>query len=68
MATGLGVGAAWATPASILLASLIVSGECSQMKCWQFVNTGISLLYSGAQRGARTHDPEIKSLMLYRLS
>ena len=22
----------------------------------------------GAQRGARTHDPEIKSLMLYRLS
>ena len=24
--------------------------------------------YNGAQRGARTHDPEIKSLMLYRLS
>ena len=23
---------------------------------------------NGAQRGARTHDPEIKSLMLYRLS
>ena len=23
---------------------------------------------SGAQRGARTHDPEIKSLVLYRLS
>ena len=23
---------------------------------------------AGAQRGARTHDPEIKSLMLYRLS
>ncbi len=33
-----------------------------------------SIFYSGfylkhiAQRGARTHDPEIKSLMLYRLS
>ena len=24
--------------------------------------------YLVAQRGARTHDPEIKSLMLYRLS
>ena len=24
--------------------------------------------HNGAQRGARTHDPEIKSLMLYRLS
>ena len=24
--------------------------------------------YDDAQRGARTHDPEIKSLMLYRLS
>ncbi len=23
---------------------------------------------ASAQRGARTHDPEIKSLMLYRLS
>ena len=28
----------------------------------------LSPVTSGAQRGARTHDPEIKSLMLYRLS
>ena len=28
----------------------------------------MSLYKSFAQRGARTHDPEIKSLMLYRLS
>ena len=28
----------------------------------------ITKLQIYAQRGARTHDPEIKSLMLYRLS
>ena len=27
-----------------------------------------NILIISAQRGARTHDPEIKSLMLYRLS
>ena len=28
----------------------------------------IKIENNGAQRGARIHDPEIKSLMLYRLS
>ena len=30
------------------------------------VNRVLALITFGAQRGARTHDPEIKSLMLYR--
>ena len=29
---------------------------------------GLEKKFKCAQRGARTHDPEIKSLMLYRLS
>ncbi len=32
------------------------------------VNLGEGTTKMFAQRGARTHDPEIKSLMLYRLS
>jgi hypothetical protein len=39
---------------------------------WQaLIERNAGLRYSqklAAQRGARTHDPEIKSLMLYRLS
>ena len=43
-----------------------------QHKCWVKFNCSSKLSWFGkritAQRGARTHDPEIKSLMLYRLS
>ena len=37
---------------------------------WQFRDTKSDIKWKKriAQRGARTHDPEIKSLMLYRLS
>ena len=42
----------------------------SQNACYEFfkaLNKELSKIMV-AQRGARTHDPEIKSLMLYRLS
>ena len=45
--------------------------QCSVAKVTQTVFEIPPLYYlhkSFAQRGARTHDPQIKSLMLYRLS
>ena len=40
-----------------------MQGSTTNRECLKLVTKNAS-----AQRGARTHDPEIKSLMLYRLS
>lgn len=46
-------------------AKLVIANTMSSM----FTNyVGYKKKSNVAQRGARTHDPEIKSLMLYRLS
>ena len=39
-------------------------------RCWpnKYVRTIVVEFGASAQRGSRTNDPEIKSLMLYRLS
>jgi hypothetical protein len=42
--------------------------SCSQILLMMIKHKFVPMEKVVAQRGARTHDPEIKSLMLYRLS
>ena len=47
---------------------LLESENQSQQLSCPLVGINIAGINIGAQRGVQTHDPEIKSLMLYRLS